>query len=91
MSQDQLHLKLAKPEVVVNKTQTAEEKRKQKMQESFKKLVTQIKNGCQKEICFSKYCKNNKLNGKCPSVILNCFCYNCYDLLDGKVLKFEND
>ena len=43
---------------------TTEAKRKMQMQNGIKKLVTQLKVGCEKDICFSRYCRKNKLAGK---------------------------
>lgn len=37
----------------------AEKKRKEKLQLVFKKFLVQLKNGCQKNICFNMYCKKN--------------------------------
>lgn len=37
-----------------------QEEMKQALQKYAKKLIMQIKVGCKKEICFAKYCKNNK-------------------------------
>jgi len=36
-----------------------EERRKLKQQNVFKKLVVQIKEGCNKQICFNHYCRKN--------------------------------
>ena len=37
----------------------AEKKRKEKLQIVFKKFLVQLKIGCDKQICFNKFCKKN--------------------------------
>jgi hypothetical protein len=37
------------------------EEQKSKLKQIMLSLVNQIKNGCKKDICFSKYCKKNPL------------------------------
>lgn len=37
----------------------AEKKKKEKLQQAFKKFIVQVKTGCDKHFCFNKYCKTN--------------------------------
>ena len=37
----------------------AEKKRKEKLQLAFKKFIVQIKQGCDKQLCFNPFCKKN--------------------------------
>jgi hypothetical protein len=38
---------------------SAEEKKKLKQQNAFKKFMVQVKDGCNKQICFNHYCRKN--------------------------------
>lgn len=38
---------------------TPEEKKKLKQQNAFQKLIVQIKDGCNKQICFNHFCRKN--------------------------------
>ena len=54
------------------------------MKNAIKRMVGQIKNGCKKDICFSRYCLKNKLRGK------DCNLVN-FKFLDPKELDFPSD
>ena len=52
---------------ISNLTSVDEEaKKKTKIQNAIKQFIQQLKTGCNKAICFNKYCRKNKF-GKCLS------------------------